>query len=115
MHTVSRSNTWTQAIDYIAGQARIHWPDNLDRISRGAEMARDGSVIRNTDGTYSVWSANGVDAYRVNGKCECKDAQYRAPEGRCKHRIAVAIIKAAMQYLAREALAEGFAEMNPIG
>ena len=44
--------------------------------------------------------------YAVNGGCDCPDAA-RAPEGRCKHRYAVALMRAATKLLA-EATAQRY-------
>lgn len=54
------------------------------------------------DGTASVASqTDPAKAYQVNGHCECKDAQYQAPEGWCKHRLATALVTRVRQALQR--------------
>jgi hypothetical protein len=69
------------------------------RMDRGLVLALNGAVTRHADGTASVRSAADAEVvYTVNGHCDCPDAS-RAPEGRCKHRWAVALVKWALARL----------------
>jgi hypothetical protein len=50
---------------------------------------RQGSVFQDDAGHWIVASATTPDKrYSVNGLCSCDDAFYRAPQGRCKHKLA---------------------------
>ncbi len=69
-------------------------PDERDRIRRAVDLVERGHVepSRYTVNEYVVTSSSGETAYTVNGACTCPDYG-RAPGGRCKHRLAVALFK----------------------
>jgi hypothetical protein len=75
----------------LVDRAVAAYPEEIARIERGADFVRQGAVDLHANGTATVYS--GEQRYEVNGHCECGDAQYRAPEGRCKHRWAKALYR----------------------
>jgi hypothetical protein len=101
MHTVADfattgTLTFTQALAQAERLARAALPEALhERLGHALTLVKTGSVFQADDGTWHVASATTRDKnYAVNGSCSCEDAFYRAPEGRCKHKLA--------QFLARK-------------
>jgi len=101
MHTIPDTTTpvntdaFDAALRGLAAKARARYAGEASRIHRALVIALDGGVTLNQDGTASVQSCSdhGVQ-YTVNGHCACPDAA-RAPEGRCTHRWAKALVKKA--------------------
>lgn len=83
------------AIAQATEAARKRFPHSLDRIERAYQLVVDAKVtLHPATKTATVTSSDGTQAYTVNGTCECPDAA-RAPEGYCKHRLAMVILKKA--------------------
>lgn len=93
MTTVAETTAFDNALRAAAVRACTRYAGEAARIERGLVLALNGAVTLHADGTASVQSASDAEVvYRVNGHCDCPDAS-RAPEGRCKHRWAKALVK----------------------
>jgi len=69
------------------------YPDERARIIRGGRLYHKGHVVKATDG-WVVVSEQSIATYKIkDGKCDCADSDFGAPEGRCKHRWAVCFAK----------------------
>ena len=83
-------------------------PEAVDgRLERGLELALAGAVSLQGEGQAVVKSQKEADtSYTVNGKCNCPDAQGRAPmvDGHpaCKYQIAVWLIRKAHELMVWE-------------
>jgi len=88
------------ALRQAAEQARSHYAGEVTRIDKGLVIALNGGVTLCPDGTAQVQSARDPEVvYTVRrGVCDCPDFQ-RAPDGRCKHRYSVCLVKHAQQTL----------------
>ena len=76
-------------LDEIAQKAILRYPDEASRIVAACRILLAGMVTLHADGTATVRSEKTEGkTYTVNGRCACEDAQYRAVDGRCKHRFA---------------------------
>lgn len=85
------------AISQATEAARKRFPHSLDRIERAYALVSEGKVVLHPrTKTATVTSSDGSKAYTVNGTCECPDAA-RAPEQFCKHRLAVLVLKKAVE------------------
>ena len=84
------TRTFTQALEQAELLARQALPEALhERLSCAVALVRRGSVFQDDTGHWTVASASTEGKrYSVNGSCACEDAFYRAPEGRCKHKLA---------------------------
>lgn len=97
------------ALRCAASRATAKYAGEQPRIDRGLVIALNDGVcltycgVLRADGSATVQSASDTEVvYTVTREgCECKDS-VRAPEGRCKHKWAVALVKKAQQ-LVREA------------
>ena len=71
--------------------ARQALPEVLhERLSCAVALVRSGACMLKADATWEVQSATTEGkTYAVNGSCSCEDARYRAPLGRCNHKLAV--------------------------
>jgi hypothetical protein len=80
----------------LAARATLRYPDEQRRIDRGLGLALNGHVTLQTGGTATVQSGTDPEiVYHVgDGRCDCDDF-WRAPGGRCKHRLAVALVRKA--------------------
>ena len=88
---------WRCAISQATEAARKRFPHSIDRIEKAYELVHAGKVtLRPHSTTAPVQSSDGTTAYTVNGVCSCPDAPTKAPEGFCKHRLAVAILRKAV-------------------
>ena len=99
MSTVAQPQTHSNLDDHLyalAAQARARYAGEHARIDRGLVIALNGGVTVHADGTADVQSASDPEiVYHVaHGTCDCPDFQ-RAPDGRCKHRYAVCLVKKA--------------------
>ncbi|RBI58327.1 hypothetical protein DMJ13_27405 [halophilic archaeon] len=62
--------------------------ETLDALEdRDVRALTEMMVVVDRDvGRFDVYSASGENRYHVEGaECDCPDAEYRAPDGRCKH------------------------------
>jgi hypothetical protein len=78
--------------------------DYESRISCAVAIVTQGALVDNDDGTWTVASQSepGTD-YLVRGtSCPCEDATYRALQGRCKHVLAILLLRKT-QHLLEEA------------
>lgn len=93
--TTNNSNL-DDALYTLAAQARTRYAGEHARIDRGLVIALNGDVTLNADGSADVQSCSNAEVvYHVEGGvCDCPDFQ-RAPDGRCKHRYAVCLVKKA--------------------
>lgn len=102
--TIAQSNTLVQfdaALRAAAARATAVYPAEHARIDRGLAIALTDGVTLCPDGTAAVASQSQPRlAYTVNGHCTCKDVAH-APAGRCKHRWAKALYKAALATVRR--------------
>jgi hypothetical protein len=96
----SQPLTFHNALEQAELLARQHLPEILHgRLACAAALVRDGKVLQLDDGhTWEVASASVAGKiYSINGQgCDCKDAQFTAPQGRCKHVIATWICRKAL-------------------
>lgn len=85
----------------LAAQATARYAGEKGRIDRALVLALNGHVTVNADGSADVLSGSGAEvAYHVaHGTCDCPDFQ-RAPDGRCKHRFSVCLVKKALKAMA---------------
>ena len=75
--------------------ALVAYHDEEATILRGFQIALHDGVTLGADGMHRVASdSHPGEYYHCNGACTCR-AFHRAPEGRCKHRFAVALVKKA--------------------
>jgi len=81
----------------LAEKATTRYPGEQARIERGLLLALNGHVELLPDGTATVRSGKDAEVvYRVTRhSCDCADV-VRAPDGRCKHRWSVALVKKAL-------------------
>jgi hypothetical protein len=82
--------TFTQALEQAELLARQSLDAALhERLSCATALVRQGSVFQDDAGHWSVASTTTPDKrYSVNGSCSCEDAHFRAPQGKCKHKLA---------------------------
>jgi hypothetical protein len=107
MATVAQTLTpveFDTALRGLAERARTRYAGEAARIERGLVIALNGGVTLHQDGSASVQSGSNAEVvYHVaHGTCDCPDFQ-RAPEGRCKHRFAVCLVKKAQVQVASSA------------
>jgi hypothetical protein len=94
--------TFTQALEQAELLARQALPQLLhERISCAVALVKAGAVLE-TD-TPHIWSVASASTpgkeYTVNGSCNCQDAQYRAPQGRCKHMLATMLARKTLKLM----------------
>ena len=65
-----------------------------ERVRRALQLAHDGHVTLDDDGTATVESGNQRYTVTAEGACHCADAQYRG--GPCKHALAVQMAATAL-------------------
>jgi hypothetical protein len=87
-----------EAVHAIAQKATAKLPECNGRVDLAVKLVLAGDVELVADGTTRVYSAsNGVSSYEIaNGVCTCVDFP-RAPHGFCKHRLAAAIYRRALE------------------
>jgi hypothetical protein len=80
----------------LAEKAKTRYPGEDQRIERGLLLALNGHVELLPDGTATVQSSKDAEVqYQVrHGHCDCPDFA-RAPDGRCKHAYARALVRKA--------------------
>jgi hypothetical protein len=88
--------SFRQAVATVAAKAREALPDVHGRLDAAVKLVLAGDVTLQDDHTALVASrTDPTRTYTVNGHCPCKDAQHRAPDGWCAHRLAAAVAKRA--------------------
>ena len=95
MHTLPVFPTMEQAISAAASAALTAYPQEAARLLRAIDLALDGHVSPNPDGTAQVRSQCGTALYTVTDRCTCPDRD-RASEGRCKHWWARELVREAL-------------------
>ena len=89
------------ALNQMRQQALAQYPKEAVRITRGHVIAVQGGVHLDGCGLATVQSQRQPETwYTVNSHCPCPDAS-RAPQGRCKHRWAKALLVQALTHLAQ--------------
>jgi hypothetical protein len=107
MATIPQTQTQTtaqfdSALRALATRATARYPGEQARIERGLLLALNGHVTLHDDGAATVRSGSDAEVgYTVKqGTCDCPDF-HRAPDGRCKHRWAVSLVRKAQKSLAQ--------------
>jgi hypothetical protein len=92
--------TFRQAVERVAALAHAKLPHELHgHLERATALVLHRHVWLGEDGRHAqVLSSDGTTWYRVNGACTCLDAP-QAPQGYCKHRLAVMLYKRASEVL----------------
>jgi len=104
MQTVAHITPFEQVLLYTARRAAIRYPSTADRgrIQKALRIIVDGNVQLHADGTATIQSQSEPGTtYHVNGACQCRDFSGKADNGRCKHRYARSILRAAQHSLDR--------------
>jgi hypothetical protein len=101
------TTTFHDALAQAELLARQHLPEVLhERLRCAALLIKEGKVLQMDDGhTWEVESASVAGKiYSINGAgCSCEDAQYRAPQARCKHLLATLLVRKALALMGAEA------------
>src|SRR5205085_2568134 len=89
-----------------------------ERVTQAVGLVETGGVWVESEGTTAyVRSRSHADSFHaVNGSCHCEDAQYRAENGLCAHRLAVGLYRRAAELQAHPVLlpdAEAPAGIDP--
>jgi hypothetical protein len=110
---LSFSNALEQA-DLLARQAL---PQVLhERLSCAVALVKSGAVMQMNDGhTWEVESASVAGkVYSIDGQgCECEDARYRAPQGRCKHVLATLLSRKSMSLIRQAQATQPTPQVEP--
>jgi hypothetical protein len=87
---------WHETVAEVAAQAQAALPSAPGRVEKAEQLVLAGAVTLLADGTATVQSQQDpATVYTVRqGHCPCPDFS-TAPEGQCKHRIAVWMAKRA--------------------
>jgi hypothetical protein len=87
---------WRNALASVAQKATAVLPDCAGRVEKALALALAGDVEILPDGGGRVASQrDGQTIYYItNGHCTCKDYA-SAPDGWCKHRLSVALVRRA--------------------
>ena len=87
--------TFRQALERVTALAHAKLPAELHgHLERATALVIHRHVWLGEDGRHAqVFSSDGQTWYRVNGACTCMDAP-SAPQGLCKHRLAVSFTAA---------------------
>lgn len=95
VQAMTGAQRWQCAISQATEAARKRFPQSNDRIEKAYALVHAGAVVLHPKTrTARVQSSDGTRTYTVNGHCDCPDAS-RAPEGVCKHNLAVLILRKA--------------------
>jgi len=97
-----RLTTFRDAVLYVSELAHAKLDKSLHgHLERATALVLHRHVWLGEDGRHAqVLSSDGQTWYRVNGNCTCLDAP-RAPQGYCKHKLAVQLYKRAGEVLHR--------------
>ena len=89
---------WRDAVALVTLRAKDHYGAELHgRLDKAQTLVLGGHVTLG-DGVATVVSeTDSALHYRVKSSCDCPDAEDKAPQGYCKHRLAVMIHKRAVQ------------------
>lgn len=101
LHETARTIQFDTTLRQLADRARTRYAGEAARIDRALVIALNHGVTLHPDGVASVQSSSNPEiVYHVaHGTCDCPDFS-RAPEGRCKHRFAVCLVKKAQVQVA---------------
>lgn len=87
--TAPRNATWISAVQHLAAQAATKLPQALhERLQKATALVLTDGVWLDEDETAMVRGSKPGTWWHVNGHCNCPDAQEKAPNGYCKHRLA---------------------------
>ena len=107
-----------QAVADVAASAKAKLPESNGRVEKAVALVLAGDVVLGEQHTALVYSQTDADtSYAVRpGFCSCKDFD-QAPQGLCKHRLAAAMLRRALdaappQPPARPPLPEAPASVN---
>jgi hypothetical protein len=97
------ADAWHAALRTVADKAKQALPQSASRIDRAMALVLDGAVALQPDGSARIASQRRgqLVTWTVDGPCDCPDGA-NAPEGWCKHKLAVALLTRA-QALVTEA------------
>jgi hypothetical protein len=100
--------TFRQALERVSALAHAKLPAELHgHLERATALVIHRHVWLGDDSRHAqVLSSDGQTWYRVNGACTCMDAP-RAPQGYCKHKLAVMLYRRASELLATSACGGG--------
>jgi len=89
-------------LDLMCQRALAKHPEEAARIQRGYAIAVEGGVYLSGVDLATVQSQRQPETwYTVHSHCTCWDAT-RAPDGRCKHRWATALLGQALTYMVQQ-------------
>ena len=93
--------TFRQALERVSALAHARLPQELHgALERATALVKNRHVWMDEDGKHAqVLSSDGATWYLVNGHCTCMGAP-RAPQGLCKHKLALALYRRASELLA---------------
>lgn len=93
--------TFRQAVERVSAVAHAKLPAELHgALERATALVKNRHVWMDEDGRHAqVLSSDGTTWYVCNGHCTCMDAP-RAPQGLCKHRLALGLYRRASELLA---------------
>lgn len=93
--------TLFQAVERLEVELRQQLdPSQHERLSCAVALVRAGAVLEESPGHWTVTSSTDPQRrYAVDRECSCEDALHRAPEGRCKHRLAKGLMVRALRLL----------------
>ena len=101
---------YREAVAQIAAKAKAKLPEQVNgRIEKAVALVLSGDVLWTSDGGAEVGSGtDALSTHRVRGtSCSCDDSQYgRAPQGFCKHVLAVMIYTRVHQEMAARSTPE---------
>jgi hypothetical protein len=100
--TPDRTRTFVDALDQAELLARQALPTVMhERLSAAYALVRGGQALLLSDGSWDVASASRPgQTHHINGVgCDCEDAHFRAPQGRCKHVLSTLLARKTMKLL----------------
>lgn len=110
---ITTPKTFAEAVRRVSELAQAKMPDALHgHIQRATAIVLHGGVWLDDEGRHAqVLGSDGTTWYRVNGHCTCMDAP-KAPEGYCKHKLAVMLYRRAGDLLRSAPLPLGEGEAS---
>jgi hypothetical protein len=96
----ARLTTFRDAVLHVSELAHARLDKSVHgHLERATALVLGGHVWLGEDGRHAqVRSSDGQTWYRVNGNCTCMDAP-KAPQGLCKHKLAVQLYRRASELL----------------